>query len=404
MTKILYVSSLCSEKLLDYIFKTADRKPEQAVQKFHKLLVNGFASNNSKCTIAVLSSIPVVSATHKRKIWLLPSEKTNGVKYNYVPVVNINRIKNIIVFIYTFFSVLWWCLFRLRKERVIVCDVLNISISFASVLAAKLTFTKRITIITDLPGLIVTNKTKSKKIANTSFQSIFEYMLGNFNGYVLLTQQMNSVVNKKNRPYLIMEGLVDNKMEASKNQLDLKSEEKIIIYAGGLYEKYGVKKLIDAFKKVNDPLARLHLYGTGQMTQYMDDFIGNDNRIIFKGMVPNQLVVADQLKATLLVNPRPTDEEFTKYSFPSKNMEYMVSGTPTLTTQLPGMPKEYNDYVYLFENESVEGMSKTLQIILSKSNEELHLFGHKAKEFVLRNKNNITQASRILDFCKKKIE
>ena len=53
-----------------------------------------------------------------------------------------------------------------------------------------------------------------------------------------------------------------------------------------------------------------------------------DNRIVFKGMVPNKIVVEDQLKATLLVNPRPSIGEFTRYSFPSKNMEYMVSGTP----------------------------------------------------------------------------
>ena len=400
MTKILYISSLCSEKLLDYIFKTADQKPEQAVQKFHKLLVNGFASNGSKCTAETLSTIPVVSTTHKRKIWILPSEKDNGVKYNYVPTININRIKNIIVFLYTFFRVWWWCVLRLGKERVLVCDVLNITISFAAVLASKLAFTKRITIITDLPGLIVTNKTASKKISNLSFQGIFDYMLRNFNGYVLLTEQMNTVVNKKNRPYIIMEGLVDSKMKSSQNELDLKSPEKIIIYAGGLYEKYGVKKLIDAFKKTDDTLARLHLYGAGEMVKHMTDFIGDDERIIFKGMVPNKVVVEDQLKATLLVNPRPTNEEFTKYSFPSKNMEYMVSGTPTLTTKLPGMPKEYTNHVYLFEDESVDGMHKTLENILLNSREELHQFGKQAKEFVLLNKNNVVQSARILEFCK----
>ena len=29
----------------------------------------------------------------------------------------------------------------------------------------------------------------------------------------------------------------------------------------------------------------------------------------------------------------------------------MVSGTPVLTTKLPGMPKEYDDYVYIIEDE-----------------------------------------------------
>jgi glycosyltransferase involved in cell wall biosynthesis len=117
-------------------------------------------------------------------------------------------------------------------------------------------------------------------------------------------------------------------------------------------------------------------------------------------MVPNKIVVQDQLAATLLINPRPTNEEFTKFSFPSKNMEYMVSGTPMITTQLPGMPKEYHPYVFLFEGESVEGMKNSLKNILSKSKEELHQFGQEAKKFVLTNKNNQIQAHRILQFLK----
>ena len=38
----------------------------------------------------------------------------------------------------------------------------------------------------------------------------------------------------------------------------------------------------------------------------------------------NDRVVEEQLRATLLVNPRPTAEAFTKYSFPSKNMGQAV--------------------------------------------------------------------------------
>ena len=36
-------------------------------------------------------------------------------------------------------------------------------------------------------------------------------------------------------------------------------------------------------------------------------------------------IVKEEKKSTLLVNPRFTNEEYTKYSFPSKNMEYMAS-------------------------------------------------------------------------------
>ena len=117
--------------------------------------------------------------------------------------------------------------------------------------------------------------------------------------------------------------------------------------------------------------------------------------------MPNEHVVKEQLKATLLVNPRPSMEEFTKYSFPSKNMEYMASGTPVLTTPLQGMPQEYNDYVYLFEDETVEGMSKTLARILIQDKRELYDKGISAKKFVMKEKNNVVQAGKIKELITK---
>jgi len=75
----------------------------------------------------------------------------------------------------------------------------------------------------------------------------------------------------------------------------------------------------------------------------------------------------------------------------------MASGTPLVTTPLPGMPKEYNRFVYLFNDESVEGISSTLQTLLSKSGDELYKFGIRAKQFVVKYKNNLIQAKRILN-------
>ena len=187
----------------------------------------------------------------------------------------------------------------------------------------------------------------------------------------------------------------------SQNDLSQKYKEKVVIYAGGLYEKYGVKKLIEGFIKLKDKNTALHLYGEGPMVKDIEKYSNLDNRIRFGGMVPNEIVVEEQIMATLLVNPRPSNEEFTKYSFPSKNMEYMVSGTPVVTTPLPGMPKEYNKYVYVFQDESEHGICSTLNYILSQSSKTLHDFGGAAKQFVLDEKNNLKQAARIVDLAYK---
>ncbi len=60
-------------------------------------------------------------------------------------------------------------------------------------------------------------------------------------------------------------------------------------------------------------------------------------------------------------------------------MEYMVSGTPLVTTSLPGMPEEYKDYVYIFTEENVYGIYSTLKLILSKKERSYILLDMKQK-------------------------
>ena len=118
-------------------------------------------------------------------------------------------------------------------------------------------------------------------------------------------------------------------------------------------------------------------------------------------MLLNTEIVDKEQEATLLVNPRPTEEEYVKYSFPSKTMEYMASGTPVLTTVLPGMPKEYHPYVFLLEEETADGIAKMLKEVLSQSDEALFQKGRDARRFVLEQKNNVIQAGQILEMLRK---
>ncbi|MGA2915475.1 MAG: glycosyltransferase [Sedimentisphaerales bacterium] len=398
MKNILYVSRLCSPSVMEYIFTTSIMKPGQESQKSHRLLVEGFAMHKESCIVKTLSSIPITPISHKRRVWRLPSEVVGNIKYNYVPIINLPIVKNILVFIGAFFKVLLWSLRGRRKDKVVMCDVLNLSITSAALFACKLTGAKAVAIVTDLPNLMITSSGQERTIKNKLYNTLTSKIMSNYDGYILLTEQMNQVVNIHSKPYLIMEGLVDVNMANTDNLFENKSPEKILIYAGGIYEKYGVKKLIDAFMRLQGDDLRLHVYGPGEMAKDMPDYMKLDKRIVYCGIVLNKQVVKKQLEATLLVNPRSSKEEFTKYSFPCKNMESMVSGTPLVTTPLPGMPKEYYPFVYVFNDESVDGMVQTFKMLLAKPKEELHEFGQRAKEFMLTYKNNRIQAERVLCF------
>ena len=150
------------------------------------------------------------------------------------------------------------------------------------------------------------------------------------------------------------------------------------------------------FIKADIPNTELHIYGEGDFRKELEELAKEYSSVKYMGIAPNNVIVENELKATLLVNPRPTDADYTKYSFPSKNMEYMASGTPILTTRLPGMPKDYYDYIYTIDGNSKEDITAALQKVLANSQAELLCMGKKAKAFVLENKNNVAQSARIL--------
>lgn len=398
LKNILYVSNLCSPRLMEYIFNTSSIKPGLQVQKFHRLIVEGLSvQDEPPFELDILSAIPVIPGGHKKRFWNLSKEVIENIHYGYVPMINMRFIKSISIFVNSFIKIFFWNLSGTRKGKVVYCDVLKLAVTVGALCACKLTGTKMIAIVTDIPGMIVSNSVQKKTLEYKIHNTLRLKILSSYNGYVFLTEKMNDLINCYHKPYIVMEGLVDIKMNLSENRLYQKDTKRILIYAGLIYEEYGVKKLIEAFMQIPGDDLRLHIYGDGEMKKDMPYYSGVDKRIVYQGIVPNHVIVQKQIEATLLINPRPSTSEFTKYSFPSKNMEYMVSGTPLVTTPLPGMPEEYNQFVYLLNDESIEGISSTLKLLLLKSNIELNTFGHLAKQFVISNKNNIIQAKRLLN-------
>lgn len=392
---VLYSSSLCSERLISYLLETSSFKPLLSIQKFHRLFAEGLSLNNiGVCTLSV---IPTTYQSNPKLFWHISPEINKGVYYRYLPFINIPFLRHFIIFITGFFQAVLWCMQNKKECSIIVVDVLNVSVSLACLLAGKICGNRVCAIVTDVPSMLrqIRHSTNNSLLAKLS-TILSTWFISTYDVYILLTSQMNELVNPRKKPCLIMEGLVDNSMSLVNNELEKKDDKKIILYAGGLYEKYGIKKLLDAFILLKDNDIRLHIYGSGNMDEELKHYCHLDKRISYFSVVPNDTIVKKQLEATLLINPRPSNEEFTKYSFPSKNLEYMVSGTPVLTTPLPGMPKEYYKYVLIIEDESIEGIALAINKALSMSQSELYNFGNKAKQFVLGNKGNIIQAKKFV--------
>jgi glycosyltransferase involved in cell wall biosynthesis len=217
-----------------------------------------------------------------------------------------------------------------------------------------------------------------------------------YDGFVFLTKYMNNKYNPLQKPYIVMEGSVDYKF---KSQPILPTHaSRVVMYAGAVEAEYGFDTLLKAFMELPIKDVKLHIYGDGKFIKQLLAYQEQDARIKYMGVVSNEEIIQAEQQATILVNPRLSNQELVKYSFPSKTTEYMLSGTPVLTTKLCGIPEEYYPHLYTFDEESVEGFKNKLLETLSLTNDELRQKGLDAQRFVLENKNNIKQAQRVEQF------
>lgn len=389
-----FFSTLCSNKTHRILFNEYNVKAGNAAQNFFSLMASGL-NHNVSTNVYVNCVLPVNSSEQKRIIWNIKSELEDGISYNYIPIINLPILKNLLCGFYIFFRILLKK-YPIKETNVVIIDFLRFSINFPVFLACKLRGIKILAMVTDLPGEDVLKKTIKVKLRNLIIFSC------SFDFYICMTQELNLVVNKMNRPFLIIEGFANIKFENLDNLLSSKFQEKVVIYAGSLYERYGLRQLIEGFNMLQDEDVSLWFFGLGPFSSDIKKYAQIDSRIQYKGVIPNQELVNILAKATLLINPRPSHESYTLYSFPSKNMEYMSVGTPLLTTKLPGIPNDHYPYIFLIEDESSLGIYNTICSVLKNGRNELHEFGMSSKRFTLKEKNNISQCKRILELIQKR--
>lgn len=243
--------------------------------------------------------------------------------------------------------------------------------------------------VEDLYSNTLPSKVKSRLFGN--IQDIYMHV----DGFVLLTEQMKDRIQVE-RPYCIVEGIYNDSEKRTRKSASQK--KKNIVYTGMLYEKFGVKDLIDAFLKTKDQDARLLLCGCGELENYIKSTQTEDKRITYLGLINREDALKLQSEAYLLVNPRKPDHEFTKYSFPSKNIEYLASGSPVLLYELPGMPAEYYDFCFHLPKDktSIADLTETIEQILSTSPEELDTITSKAFNYINTEKNSRSQVAKII--------
>ena len=105
--------------------------------------------------------------------------------------------------------------------------------------------------------------------------------------------------------------------------------------------------------------------------------------------------------AAVLVNPRQNNEEYTKYSFPSKNIDYLMSGNPVVSYRLDGIPNIYEKFLYYVPETSIDSLSGVIQKVLKTSKIETEAKSKAAFQYLSQMRNSDAVVKKILCMFRK---
>ena len=404
---IIFLGGLFPKDKEDEIINNSIVSIQNAANNLQWEFVNGLDMNLSK-PIKIVNSLYIGSFPKRYKKMFIKTynfNHSNHISHDVnVGFINLPLIKNYSRYKSLISHFNKWSLEDSTSIKVVIAYAMTITFTHLLRYVKKLN-RNIITclIVPDLPQYM-NNSYKMQPIytfAKNIEIALIKHDLKYIDSYVLLTEYMKELLNIS-VPYVVIEGIStrlfdDIKMSNQKNNI------KTILYTGGLNEKYGVIKLVKAFEKLENQDCQLILCGSGDAENYIIKAANRDSRIIYKGLIKREDVLALQKSATVLVNPRPNNEEYTKYSFPSKNLEYMSSGTPVISYKLDGMPSDYDEHLYLIMDDLVddEALYNKLKEVVELPDELLREKGLRARKFVMEEKNCVYQTKKILDMITK---
>lgn len=386
----------CNELTWNKIQSTSKKKASIAPQVFDTLVLKGL-KNNKSISLDVFSFPPLASYPGSKKIgWaLLKEEIFAGLDTNWLPAINLPFIKQICYAMSSFiFCSVWLIKNRKENDKQIVMYSSYFAIALPIIFLSNFAKFKFTSVLTDIPLPNINGMSSKLKFLDKLFIKITEYTQSKFDKYVFLTKHMNTLINTQNKPYIIIEGICDP--EIFKHHIDKQfNSKKAIMYAGALNKNLGIPLFLEIFSELEDDI-EFWIFGSGDYEREVLNASKFNPRIRFYGKVNRETVLNYEKKASLLINLRNPEQEFTKYSFPSKTIEYMSSGTPLLSTKLAGIPCEYYDYIFTVENLTKDVIKSKLLEILSKEDLDLQTFGQRAKIYVEQNKNYLLQGAKIV--------
>ena len=223
-----------------------------------------------------------------------------------------------------------------------------------------------IVIVPDLPEYMSNNKSLLYKLLKKIDRKIINYCLKRLDSMVLFSEHMKERLPIQSKRFRVMEGVLSindcKYLQQVNNRFN--NDEKVIMLTGNLDIEDGVLELLKAFSGIDGAGYSLWITGTGNAHSIINQYTRKDPRIKYFGYIESyEEFLSIQCRAkvfALMVEPSHPKSSF---YFPSKIMEYLVTGGIVLCNKLNCIPDEYDKYLHYFDkNNKTETIKKLLDI------------------------------------------
>ena len=353
MNIVVFTSAMIDEDFAKYQ-EEAIIKPNPSNQNFYSKLIKALSYKN---TVSVVSHRPFAKGMFDDEILQRKEGSAGLVKYFYTQLETTRSYKmfdevNEIVdagerAIENFAS----------GKFIVVVDTLRINLVKGAIKFARKHNAKIVGVLTDNPANL-------SNIRRSYVRNVFKNAV-RMDGYLALSNGLLRAYKVAERPNYVFEGLVDEEHQIRKQPIG-----NYYFFGGSLYERYGVKRLINAFVDSNIP-EKLVIAGNGPLRQYIYENNEKNSRILYLSQLSKEKVYGLEQNAIANINPRPFNKKIDEESVPSKLLEYFASGVPTISTIHTKLYDIFKNDAFWIKDDSQEGIRKALNKFAMANQEEL---------------------------------
>jgi glycosyltransferase involved in cell wall biosynthesis len=207
-------------------------------------------------------------------------------------------------------------------------------------------------------GVLTDDPRQLSKIKPSHIQR-FIRLNKHFDRYLSLTLPLLTFLHVEKKPNLMIPGIVEDLPGASQYS------RPYFFFSGALYARYGIEALIQGFLDLNNPNLDLIIAGYGPEASYVEHMIQQHKQIKFLGLLDPKEAMKYQSGAYANINPRPLDDALDQVAIPSKVLDYISCGVPTISTEHPFIKKIFGEQCHWITESTPAGIRVALERFLT---------------------------------------